>query len=560
MKNALHLALRYSSDKSFSTIDKHLEVIKDNDYVWWGKFGNEGFGVNKLQIFEEQLSQDIKTYVYLFELNTKTYKAELLQFTQSFDDIDSEYLPEYYRKDAPKKCELYLKLTNFVELDRIEAIASLRMANKPDEIGGFHNALKGQTSRFYVLESDTELTEILEYANEHKKDSFTSDFNIPKKNSDTQPQSKENFLKELNNQTYFSENQTFISQVMNIFNEYKDEQFWGLYYLDNEVRLDIGNFNIIKITSDYISFVIDSVALDMKDFEFFLKELDKDLINIYHGDFEDLIKVHIHSKISEYEERTLLETLQFAISKIFTDTYTYPKENTDIKLLDKFGITYIKENEELEIENNLNKKEKEVIEIDEKIMTLLSGEKETIEYKNTIINNESGKQFIGNIMFDMAVKAIAGFGNSKTGGSLLIGIEDNKISESTGLHVVNTNFYKRLTKQFGNEDSFLINLGQDLKNTFIDSKLFLGTLKYEFLSIDDGSKSKFLRIYVPSSKEPIYVRQTCPDNKFVKSYGKMTEHFFVRFSNNSTERFSTEETFKYIATRFPAYFASLTPS
>lgn len=180
MDKPIHLALRYNPsgnvdllgfkpDLSQSTIQHHIDIAKVNNYVWWGKMGKEGFGVDKLNQLKNQISQDIKTYAYLFELSSISYKAEILELTQDIADVDIDKIPEYYRDAAADLCELYLKLNNFEEQDRVEAITTLTLANNPDSLGGFHNALRGQSSRFYVIEGDTSLKEVFDYANTYKE-------------------------------------------------------------------------------------------------------------------------------------------------------------------------------------------------------------------------------------------------------------------------------------------------------------------------------------------------------------------------------------------------------
>jgi hypothetical protein len=182
MAKPIHLALRYNPsgnvdllgfkpDLSKSTIQHHIDVVKSNNYVWWGKMGKEGFGNEKLDQLRDQISKGVKTYAYLFELSSISYKAEILQLTQDIDDVEVDKIPDYYKNVAADLCELFLKLTNFEEQDRVDAITTLTLANKPDSLGGFHNALRGQSSRFYVVEGDTSLKKVFEYANTYKKSS-----------------------------------------------------------------------------------------------------------------------------------------------------------------------------------------------------------------------------------------------------------------------------------------------------------------------------------------------------------------------------------------------------
>ena len=140
--------------------------------MWWGKYGNEGFGEEKLNQLNKQLSLGVSTYVYLFELGSPVcYRAEILQLTQNINEVEIEKIPEYYRDVAEELCELFLKLTKFQELDRVETITTLTLASNPDNLGSFHKALRGQSSRFYVHEGEQSLKEVFEYANTYKKSS-----------------------------------------------------------------------------------------------------------------------------------------------------------------------------------------------------------------------------------------------------------------------------------------------------------------------------------------------------------------------------------------------------
>ena len=183
MDKPIHIALRYNPDGNVSllnfkpdlaktTIQQHTDLVKENKYVWWGKYGNEGFGEEKLNQLNKQLSLGVSTYVYLFELGSPVcYRAEILQLTQNINEVEIEKMPEYYRDVAEELCELFLKLTKFQELDRVETITTLILASNPDNLGSFHKALRGQSSRFYVHEGEQSLKEVFEYANTYKKSS-----------------------------------------------------------------------------------------------------------------------------------------------------------------------------------------------------------------------------------------------------------------------------------------------------------------------------------------------------------------------------------------------------
>ena len=175
----MHLALRYNPrgdvnllnfkpELKIDTITHHQNIEKKNGYVWWGKFGNEGFANEKLETLRKQINENIPTFVYLFE-PSQVFRASILDIKEDVNEIEINNLPEYYRDRAEEICELFLKINSFVELDRAETIVALRKASDPDQVGGFHKALKGQSSRFYVVESDTTLDELFEAEREKKK-------------------------------------------------------------------------------------------------------------------------------------------------------------------------------------------------------------------------------------------------------------------------------------------------------------------------------------------------------------------------------------------------------
>ena len=180
MNNSIiHIALRYNPngdvnllnfkpDLKLDTITHHQKIEEENGYVWWGKFGREGFSSEKLEILKKQIDQNIPTFVYLLE-PTRAFKASILDVKEDINEIDIINIPQYYREKASEICELFLKLNSFKELDRMETIISLRKAADPDEVGGFHKALKGQSSRFYVVESDTTLDKLFQKESENKK-------------------------------------------------------------------------------------------------------------------------------------------------------------------------------------------------------------------------------------------------------------------------------------------------------------------------------------------------------------------------------------------------------
>ena len=118
-----------------------------------------------------------------------------------------------------------------------------------------------------------------------------------------------------------------------------------------------------------------------------------------------------------------------------------------------------------------------------------------------------GQKISGHIMFDQVIKSIAGFANSTTGGSLLVGVHDVQVDSKTNLHSVTNDFYKIVEKQFGSEDKFLLRFGDTLKKVF--KMPLLATVTINFLEIEqsDGIQ-KFLHIFVPAFTQPTFIKFT----------------------------------------------------
>ena len=370
----------------------------------------------------------------------------------------------------------------------------------------------------------------------------------------TKPQEDfENLTKEIENidslldEKLLLENKKLINNIVELFDNF-DSSYWSLFISENKsLVFKIGNYKVVEISSNFVSLLIDSITLNSYDYKYLLQSLEEEQKDVYKEEFDGLLQVFISSEINEDEQQTLYSAHNIALSKIFGSTFSEPTEKSDPLLLEHFGFSL---NEETNITDIHDSKE-----VDEKLVGLLSGEKSTIEYKSSIYDLTSGQKMFGSIMFDMGIKTIAGFANSKTGGSLLIGVEDNQFNQDTNLHLVRPKFIKQVNNSFKGEDNFLVRLGTDLKNIF--DKVFLSTLNMDFVEVEQyGEKVKFLHIFVPSYSKPVFVKFTCK-NVENNPYGTSNELFFVRFAHNSTENLSFTETISFISQRFEGYLESL---
>ena len=353
---------------------------------------------------------------------------------------------------------------------------------------------------------------------------------------------------DLLNQKVVSENLEFIKKMIDTFSNF-ESKYWSIYFDNESINVEIGENKIIEISKGYLWLLLDPLALKEGDYKKLIKNIKDEQFDIYSENFDSLIKVYLASAITSYEHETLLTSFNIAISKIFGETYTDPEIKSDEEILTFFGISIEEDIVDEEVY------EKEIPLVDEKIKKLLSGETDTIEYKNSITDPKMGPSFLGSLMYDQSIKAIAGFANSNTGGSLAIGVHDEWVDESTELHSVNPNFIKRVNKQFKSEDDFLIKFGNALKVNF--GKVFLASVKIEFIKLIQSEKEvKFLHIFVPAYVEPIFINFTNKDPDENK-YGIDTKLFFVRYSYNSTEKLDVEEAIQYISQRFPNYIEAL---
>ncbi len=353
---------------------------------------------------------------------------------------------------------------------------------------------------------------------------------------------------ELKEHKVISSNIKFFNNLIESFDNF-DNKYLTIFFNDRgHILFQVGDCKVLEISGNYLGIIIDSISLNTADFKHLLKTLDEKQIDVFEEEYDGLIQIYLKTDINEVESETILTSFGIALSKIFGSSYIIPNIKSNKVLLDYFGFTKSEEVENDSPSIHVGK-------IDEKIKSLLSGEKSNIEYKRSLQDKGSGQKFTGSIMFDMTLKTIAGFANSYTGGSLLVGIVDNEFDENTNLHWVDPKFIKQINAQFGNEDNFVLKLGAALKQIF--NKILLTTISMEFLEVEqDNEKVKFLHIFVPAYSQPVFIKFTCKDPE-INPHGVRAEQFFVRYAHNSTETLTFSETISFVSQRFPKYLESL---
>ena len=359
---------------------------------------------------------------------------------------------------------------------------------------------------------------------------------------------KEVFSEELLNQQVVIQNKNLINSMIKSLKNY-DSNYWSIYYADDfkTIVFQIGEYIVSEIGNGYFSIVVDGIFFDTKDFKYLLQTLNDRQKNIFGDDFnEEFLNLYIYANISNEEADLISSAQNIVFSKVFGDTYQGPEHKDDQSLLEYFKIEKTQD----------TYTSSETI-VDEKFLKLLSGETSTLEYKENMFDEPNkGQKISGHIMFDQVIKSIAGFANSTTGGSLLVGVHDVQVDSKTNLHSVTNDFYKIVEKQFGSEDKFLLRFGDTLKKVF--KMPLLATVTINFLEIEqsDGIK-KFLHIFVPAFTQPTFIKFTNTNHQ-LNPDGTGAEIFFVRVGYNSTEKLSFKETIEYLVYRFPNYIQSLT--
>tara|TARA_X000001036_G_scaffold340938_1_gene320241 strand:+ start:1239 stop:2387 length:1149 start_codon:yes stop_codon:yes gene_type:complete len=379
------------------------------------------------------------------------------------------------------------------------------------------------------------------------KQTLHSDFFLTKEEK-TETSFETLSAEELEDHKLILKNKIFFNNIVESFDNF-DNKYLTLFFNDQaHIAFQVGDTTVLEVARNYIRIIIDSISLGTSDYKHLLKTLDNKQIDVLEENYDGLIQLYIKTEISDEESETILTSFSIALSKIFGSSYTVPDTESNKSLLDYFGF---KPTEETDQNNPVLYEDK----IDEKIVSLLSGEKSNIEYKQSMIDDNQGQKFSGSIMFDMTLKTIAGFANSYSGGSLLIGIADDQFDTNTNLHWVDPRFIRQIKAQFKNEDNFVLKLGAALKQRF--DKVLLTTISMEFLEIEqDNNKVKFLHIFVPAYSQPVFIKFTCKDSQ-LNPFGVKTELFYVRYAHNSTETLTFSETISFISQRFPKYLESL---
>lgn len=123
-----HLVVRFS-DNLFGVGDvvaKHNEVVLRNGYVWFGKMGST-LSVNRIEMLNLQIAQNIPTFIYLVKGNRKkstAYQAPLIGLAKQLSESETNKIPEYY---AEKELVQYMKA--WFKIGEIKPVEMSTMSN-----------------------------------------------------------------------------------------------------------------------------------------------------------------------------------------------------------------------------------------------------------------------------------------------------------------------------------------------------------------------------------------------------------------------------------------------
>ena len=178
-EKSMNLALKFDrvtkhNEVSHEVVPEHNSIADSEGSVWWGKtvkWGKEGSGIAEWRIekLKEQLRLGVVTKVFLFENkpSVRAFQTEMIDITRDFSKVDENKIPAYYRDTANETEEYYLELKDFREIDRTNTLLSLRRFDDPEDIGFLTSFDRGQSPRFYVIESDTSVYDLINTVKEN---------------------------------------------------------------------------------------------------------------------------------------------------------------------------------------------------------------------------------------------------------------------------------------------------------------------------------------------------------------------------------------------------------
>ncbi len=167
---------------------------------------------------------------------------------------------------------------------------------------------------------------------------------------------------------------------------------------------------------------------------------------------------------------------------------------------------------------------------------LLGGENSWLEYKASVRTERDGSK--SKVMQAMTIKTVAGFLNSRDGGTLLIGVND------TG-EIVGLENDMAMTREEGKYDNDLFEL---YVNSLLRDAIGPAALTGVYTQVVDVAGQQVCRVHVQPSPFPVDAKVKLPNRE-----GKVERKtaFYVRANNGTLEFKNEDEREKYVVHRWP---------
>jgi hypothetical protein len=147
---ALQLVVKWSPRFRPDTVERHIEVTKEEGAVWWGlrTSAAEDWKISEawLTKLRSQISGGIATYVFIS--GPTCWRTSLLGVEYAGGVTEQELIPSYYSPED--KHHLWVKLTNFEPTEKEELIRTLDPVRRPGKL----IALGNQTNPLLVTLRD----------------------------------------------------------------------------------------------------------------------------------------------------------------------------------------------------------------------------------------------------------------------------------------------------------------------------------------------------------------------------------------------------------------------
>lgn len=116
----INLLIRFSDINGpiDGTINEHLKVIKNNGFVWFGKFGRR-IGIDIIDLINSQINKGVDSYLFLVGTKNADYVfiSKILAIVRSSDKINKIGVPQYYREKSIK-VGTWVKIGNFWRINK----------------------------------------------------------------------------------------------------------------------------------------------------------------------------------------------------------------------------------------------------------------------------------------------------------------------------------------------------------------------------------------------------------------------------------------------------------